>query len=119
MIELGFAEEAAHELPELIDSSLNIENPVSRLEALFLLFEAVFPLDGARHLTLESLIRACQAADSWKAGDRLRESALMLASNYPSEAEQVIRAMPEGKYKRQATQRIAASEYREPRDFFW
>jgi hypothetical protein len=119
MIELGYGDEAARELPALIEVSSTIEHPVSRLEALFLLFQAVFHLEATRLLALDALVNACQSANSWKAGDRLQEAALMLAADYPAESEQVIRAMPEGKYKRQAIEKRAASGGRPPRPFFW
>jgi hypothetical protein len=119
MIEKGYRDVADREIEHLLEHSREIENPVSRLDALFLLFQAVFDIDRQRRLVLRALIAACEAANSWKAGDRLREAVLMLAVDHQDEAEQMIKAMPEGKYKRQALQRLAAKEYRRPHQFFW
>lgn len=119
MAELGYSGEATREVPKLLEIASTIENPVSRLEALFLLLQAVFQVDRGRDLVLEGLIAACQRAKSWRAGDRLREAALMLAADHPADAERVIEAMPEGKYKRQVKQRMASAQHRTPRPFFW
>lgn len=119
MIELGYRDEALRKLPGLSDVAATIAHPVSRLDALFLLFQAVFDVDRGRKLVLGRLIEAARAAHSWKAGDRLRTAVLMLAVDHPTEAEQVIQAMPEGKYKRQAVRRVASKEHHLPRRFFW
>lgn len=118
-IELGYGEDAAREMPRLLELSSTIEHPVSRLEALFLLFQAVFHLEPARRLALGGLIEACRTASSWKAGARLQSAVVMLASDHPAEAEQALQAMPDGKYKRKAQRLVAAGARGQPRDFFW
>jgi hypothetical protein len=107
MIERGEPDAAAAEMSELLACAAEIDHPVSRLEALFLLFQSIFDVERARRGTLDALIAASQAAMSWKSGYWLREAALMLASaGYADEADQVISAMPDGKYRRQAIERI-------------
>jgi hypothetical protein len=120
MVECGHFEDARRELPRLLECSSGISNPVSRLDALFVLFQSVFHVEALRRLVLKALVDACQAADSWKAGDRLREAAVMLAfAKDKTSADEVIQSMPDGKHKRQAMQRIADSLRCEPRQFFW
>lgn len=120
VIERGNTSAAAAEMPELLRCAAEISHPVSRLEALFLLFESVFEADGCRRLVLDALIDACQVAKSWKSGDRLREAAVVLAfAGYQGDVDQVLAAMSEGKYRRQALERIGRGQRREPRRFFW
>ena len=120
MIERDKPDGAAAEMPELLSCAAEIDHPVSRLEALFLLFESIFEVERARRGTLDALIAASLAAMSWKSGFWLREAALMLASaGYADEADQVISAMPDGKYRRQVIERIGKGERRTPRPFFW
>ena len=78
-IERGAPEVACAELPALLGASRKIANPVSRLDALYLVFQAVFDLDPARRAVLEALLAACAAADSWKAGRCQSEVARMRA----------------------------------------
>lgn len=120
MVERGHLGDVQSELPKLLECASGIANPVSRLDALFLVFQSVFDVEAFRHLVLRALVDACQAAVSWKAGDRLSEAAVMLAfANDKVGVDEVIQSMPDGKRKRQAMQRIADRLRREPRRFFW
>ena len=120
MIERGKRLAAADELPDLVACAADVAHPVSRLEALFLLFESVFAIDRCRRLTLSALIDACHIANSWKSGDRLREAAIMLAfAGHHDEAHQAVSAMANRRYRRQAIERIRRGQRREPRPFFW
>jgi hypothetical protein len=120
MIGRGDPNAAAREMPALLACAAEIDHPVSRLEALFLLFRSIFEVDSCRTAALGALIAAAQVAISWKSGYRLREVALMLASaGHRDEADQTINAMPDGKYRRQAVDWIAKGERQSPRPFFW
>lgn len=111
LIERGHEHKALHWLAELVAASATIENPVSRLKALFLLWQAVHPVKSeAKKSVLGALTRACQAADSWQAGWTLRETALILARDDVNEAMSLMAFIPEGVYKRQAQQRIAQGQ---------
>lgn len=121
LIERGATDDVLAELPRLIDASQQIPNPVSRLDALYLVFQAVFDVEGARRQLLEALLAACASADSWRAGRCRSDVAVMLHPQHPEEAARVIEAMPEGRRKRQAIRRTTVgSEYDiAPRPFFW
>ncbi len=107
-------------LPKLLTRAADIANPVSRLDALFLLWQAVFPGGITVHQqVLEPLVEACQQADSWKSSDTLRQVALILASDALPEAQQLVSFMPDGRRKRQVQREIAAGQYQYPRTFFW
>lgn len=84
LIERDLGEVAEEAIVRLLDLSERIDHPVSRLEALFLLWEAVYLLgDGMRRQVRDKLVAACRAADSWKAGDRLSWAATILAADHP------------------------------------
>ncbi len=120
MIERGEQQAAADELPDLLKYAADISHPVSRLEALFLLFQSVFEADNCRRVVLDVLLEACHDAKSWKSGDRLREAAIMLAfAGHHGQASEIIGAMPTGRFRRQAIERIGRGQRREPRRFFW
>ena len=120
MIERGEQQAAADELPDLLKSAADINHPVSRLEALFLLFQSVFEVDNCRRIVLDALLEACHDAKSWKSGDRLRETAIMLAfAGHHDQASEVIGAMPTGRFRRQAIERIERGQRREHRPFCW
>lgn len=120
MIERDHAPLAEAEVPDLLKCAMDIGHPVSRLEALFLLFESVFTVDSCRRSVLSGLIDACRAANSWKSGDRLCEAAVMLAfAGHSDEASATVDAISSEKYRRKATERIANGERRGPRPFFW
>jgi len=120
MVERSHDKEVRRLLPRLLTRAADIANPVSRLDALFLLWQAVFPLGIEFHRqVLNLLVEACQEADRWKSPDTLVQVILMLALNSPLEAEQLVVSMPDGRHKRQVKRRIAAGQYQSPRTFFW
>lgn len=120
LIERGHEQRAVHMLPKLLAVYPAIENPVSRLNALFLLWQAVFPIkDDGKKSVLGALVKTCQATNSWQAGYTLRETALILANEDLSEAKRLVASMPIGVYKRQAERRIAEGQQGYVRSFFW
>ena len=120
LIERGFEQEVSRWLPKLMQTSKNIANPVSKLNALYLLWQAVYPASSpAKKQVLEALISSCHSADSWKAGVTMREVVLVIARESVSEANDLIASMPEGVYKRQAQRRVAEGQQGYVRSFFW
>lgn len=107
-------------MPQLLALSDRIDHPVSRLEALFLLWQAVYPLGGEmRRQVQDKFVAACQAANSWKAGDRLAWAATILVSDDPEEALELVAVLREGRVKRQALRRIKSGRSESARVFFW
>ncbi len=93
---------------------------VSRMNALFLLWQAVWPLDPTvRRHVLDGLITACQEAPSWQAGRTFQDAILMMATDDATAAQRLIEQMPEGRYKRQAQRRLGEGQSLKPRPFFW
>lgn len=109
-------EQVVHRLLVLSDQ---ITHPVSRLEALFLLWQAVYPMGGnLKQRVQDKFVAACQAADSWKAGDRLGWAATIVASDNPKEAIRLAGLLREGRYKHKALREISAGSTAKVREFF-
>lgn len=120
LVEREHSKEVLGLLPKLLIRAADIANPVSRIDALFLLWQAVFPVGINLHRrVLEPLVAACREADSWKSPDTLRQVVLILASNSLLEAQQLVSSMPEGRRKRQVQREIADGQFQSPRTFFW
>lgn len=120
LAERGRNKKAAEAIPALIGLSAQISSPVSRLNALFLLWQAAWPLDLAvRAQVLNPLVTACQATVSWQAGYTLRDVVCMLAAEDTQEAGRILEQMPEGKFKRQAQRQLEGGQTMSTRTFFW
>jgi hypothetical protein len=119
MIEKGREADALSLLDEALRSAGQIENPVSKADALFQLWQAAAPL-GAKlpGKITAALCSACVGAGQ-KAVMHLRDAALMSGEKSPQIARSIIAAIPDGRYKRQAERRLAQGEYMNPRPFFW
>jgi hypothetical protein len=119
LLERGKVERAVRLAGELGEQSRKIEHPVSRVEALFLVVQAGWPLPPAtRDVLVGVLVAACAAANSWKAGRAIGHIALMLAGEDPARAIQLATSMPESRYRRDTLRRLAVGEATAPRDFF-
>ncbi len=106
-------------LSELLKRAHAIDHPVSKLEALFLLWQGAFPFVHSETAEIfEEFVRACGSASSWKAGARLEEGILMLASRHPRRAAELAEGMRDGKYRRRTLQRLSEQVRLLPRSFF-
>lgn len=118
-LDRGLPQLAAELVDDALAAAADIENPVSRADALAWLWDAVVPYPGpVRDAVLPPLLEACLASHSWKAGVYLREAALTLAPTDPAAARALAASIPEGKYRRQAERRLDAGEHALPRWFF-
>ena len=103
---------------ELLQKIQTEPNPVRQAHALLLLFQAVYSEPELRALVLEPLLRACERMNSWRRPIILSDLAMILASDDPTRAEQVIELIGEGQRTRQARRYIAAGRGLGPREFF-
>ena len=115
LIERNQEKKAIQSLPDILALSAKIENPVSRCDALFLLWEAFFPSQGHKSV-LGALVKSCTG--HWKADYILRQVVMILASEDIEEARKLAASMPESKYKRQAEKRLAEGQKQPARQFF-
>jgi hypothetical protein len=112
--------EAHDTITQVLARAPSIANPVSRVDGLFLIWQAAYPLGAAiRGSVLAPLLTAASGAESWKPQRVLQSIVFMLPPEDRALAESVIAAMAPGKYQRSAVRRRAAGERQEPRAFFW
>lgn len=106
-------------LGQLVKRAKRIDHPVSRLEGLFLLWQASFPfMHSATEKVFQEFMEACAAANSWKAGSRSEAALLILASRDPVRAAALAERMRDSKYKQRTLKRLSESIRWEPRSFF-
>jgi hypothetical protein len=120
LIERKETQKARSLWPSVLEKSDTIENPVSRSDALFLLWHAVFDWEPeVRERVQQCLVAACGDANSWKSPDTLKQMAFILASESQEAAKEFARQMPDGKARRSALSRIEVGQHFTPRWFFW
>jgi hypothetical protein len=107
-------------LPELLYRAEQIELLASRSEALFLIFQAVFPAGSEKWvIVLQALLKASIPLISWRQRRNLRDVVLMLWKENAELAEEIIGDLEDAKLKRQIESRILRSDLLSPREFFW
>jgi hypothetical protein len=107
-------------LSELLKRARDIDHPVRRLDALLLLWQGAFLFQhSATDEIFEEFLRACDAADSWKAGYCLEEGILILALRDPARATELAERMGDGRYKRRTLKKLSELTKWPPRPFFW
>jgi hypothetical protein len=107
-------------LSDLVKRSRDIDNPVSQLGALSSLWCGAFSfLHPETDIILEEFVRACESANSWRAGASMEQIILIVASSDPAHAAELAQRMPDGKYKRRTLKRLSEKAYLTPRPFFW
>lgn len=107
-------------LTKLRQVSSTIYNPVSRGDALFLLFQGIFTIENQfEQLVLKDLLLACQNMNSWKKPLIIRDTALIMANKNLIQAYSIVDRIPEGRVKRQVQKHLLQKKFLSPRDFFW
>jgi hypothetical protein len=107
-------------IQEYLDRSSTISIFASRSEALFLIFQAVFPAGRLHWIKiLRALSRSASPPLHWRQTRALRDAILITASEDPHFAVEFCRNITNPIAKRQAEQRLVRSESRLPREFFW
>lgn len=119
LAERGKFEHANKVLPPVLVDANEVEPPVSKISALELLWEAVWPFSvDAKQLVLDTLLSACQVTNSWRAGRIMNHVALVVATEDKAHAQRIIDSMRESAYKRQAQKRLDANRTERVRSFF-
>ena len=107
-------------IPELLLRAEKIELLVSRSEALFLLFQAVFPA-GRKHWlpVLQSLRRASTPLINWRQKRNLSFAIMIVRADDEQLALEMYNALDDEKLKKQVTKMWSNSDRHSPRSFFW
>ena len=120
VVERGHTRMLASIIPELLVLAKEIKLLVSRSEALFLLFQAVFPAGQKIWLpVLESLREASTPLIGWRQRRNLTEAVLIIWSEDQNLAAELISDLSDLKLKKKIERTIATGERRLPRPFFW
>lgn len=107
-------------IPELLNRAEQIELLASRSEALFLIFQAVFPAGREKwFIVLQALLKASIPLISWRQRRNLRDVVLMLWKENAELGEEIFNDLGDSKLKAQIESKIMRSELRLPREFFW
>ena len=103
---------------ELLQKIQRESNPVRQADALFFLFEAVYYEPSLRDMVLDALLSACEQMNSWKRPYVLSDVALVLATDDPKRASQIVELIGEGRWSRKTRCEIAAGQWLGPHEFF-
>src|SRR6185369_2746252 len=120
MVERDCIELLPSVIPELLLRAEEIKLLVSRSEALFLLFQAVFPAGREHWLpVLDSLRQASTPLISWRQKRNLTDAIMIVRGEDEQLAFEIYDAIEDQKVKKKITKMWAIPERYLPRNFFW
>ncbi len=120
IVERNHLEMLAAVVPDLLLRARDIKILASRSEALFLLFQAVFPAGREEWLpVLESLRQASTPLISWRQKRNLLDAIMIVQGEDEQLAFEMYDALDDQKLKRKVGKMLTLSEQRLPRIFFW
>lgn len=118
LVRRGCNDEVIRVIDGCLESALEIENIASRSEALFQLFQAVFPIGGDLQCRdFEALMKASNAPVHWRQARNARDAILMMWRTDRSIAEAGLEKITRSQAQRQIRSRLAARKYALPRTF--
>lgn len=107
-------------IPDLLRRANDIENLGSRSEAIFLLFQAVFPAGrGSWFPVLQSLREASTPLINWRQRRNLCDAVLITWNVDEQLALEITNGLDDLKLKKKIEKLLARSKPYEPRPFFW
>ena len=107
-------------IPDLLLRAKDIEILASRSEALFLIFQAVFPAGREHWLEVfQSLREASTPLKSWRQRRNLCDALLIVYGEDKPLAQETISGLDDLKLKTKIERLLTTSEPRVPRPFFW
>ena len=118
MIERDEMGEFERVLRYLLEHAEAADPPVSRADALLLLWQAVYPSPKHRERLFSKVVAACHRAGSWKGDVLLGDVALIIASEDSAAAAALAKAMPDGKVKCALHRKLERGESLPPSTFF-
>ncbi|MBC7529768.1 MAG: hypothetical protein H7308_19745 [Chthonomonadaceae bacterium] len=119
LAERGKVDQAQKVVRSLMEESKQIEHPISKGDALLLVWQAAGRLSqSVKQPLLDALLASCLVANGWKSGRTMREVALIVATEDPLQAQRIIDSMREGIYRRQAQRKFDAGQFETVRIFF-
>ncbi|MGD8453316.1 MAG: hypothetical protein PVJ57_16005 [Phycisphaerae bacterium] len=120
LVERGRTNRIAPILEEMLDRVPRIEPPAGRSEAVFLLFQAVFPAGRnwwAR--VLDVLIAVSDPGTHWRQARNTRDALLMVAEEDPGFAADCANRLSNKRNRRRIEQCLSRHDTQTRRPFFW
>jgi len=120
IVERNRPEMLASVIPDLLRRAEDIKLFASRSEALFLIFQAVFP--AGRYYwrsVLESLRRASTPLINWRQRRNLLDAVMIVRGEDEELALEIMNSVADAKLKSKMERTWATSEPLPPRRFFW
>jgi hypothetical protein len=102
---------------EMLSTISAEENAVRRADALFALYNAVYPRRETAKKVFESLLATTEAMRSWKQPLMLGEIALVLARDDPQQARAILDLIANAAAKRKTEKAIASKQRLGPYEF--
>jgi hypothetical protein len=107
-------------VPGLLRRAKDIENMGSRSEAIFMLFQAIFPAGpGNWFSVLQSLREASTPLINWRQRRNLCNAVLLVRNEDEQLALEIINDLEDLKLKKKIAKMWATSKTHNPRPFFW
>lgn len=120
IVERNHSELLPSVIPDLLRRTNNIENLGSRSEAVFMLFQAVFPAGrGSWFPVLQSLREASTPLINWRQRRNLCDAVLIVWNEDEQLALEITNGIDDLKLKKKIEKMLATSKVHEPRPFFW
>ena len=107
-------------IPDLLRRAKEIENMGSRSEAIFLLFQAVFPAERKNWFpVLQSLRDASMPLINWRQRRNLCEAVLMVSNEDEQLALEITNGLADSNLKNKIEKQLATPKVNAPRAFLW
>lgn len=111
-------------IPKLLDQAIELAPDVmptsSRIEALVLLIHAVIPAGiSLADPVIDAMLTFCKGDDHWRIVRAFAETATLINGYDKKRAKQIALAMPAGKKRDDAFERLNAGKNTEVKSFFW
>jgi hypothetical protein len=107
-------------VPDLLRRAKDIENMGSRSEAIFTLFQAVFPAGRKSWFpVLQSLREASTPLINWRQRRNLCDAVLIVRNEDPHLVREISSGLDDLKLKEKTEKLLATSKVYKPRAFFW
>jgi hypothetical protein len=118
LLERGHLKDVGPLFASALKDASAIDNAVRRVDALFLVAQAVWPEAAWRSEAASAVVGAARSTPSRKASVTLRDLALLVAST-GGDSSTVVAAIADPKSRRQAERRIEEKVPFAARPFFW
>jgi hypothetical protein len=119
LVELGLTQPAERLVRQALTRATEVNHPVRRADALFLLTQAGWGLSWKIRISLtEVLFSSCHQSKSWRAARIIHDVILLLSREDFQRAEMLTKSLPDGRLRRKIERSLADSAVMSPREFF-